>query len=212
MCFLFLSITLLLAYGKAGSFILLNFYHSSWLNAIFICYTYFGDGLFSLGIIAILIFYYKKREPALAFLYAFLISGIIVQVVKKVIVSPRPKLFFEPGRYSHFIEGVTHGGNASFPSGHTASAFALVTVAAILIKNKKTQPVLLLLAILEGYSRIYLAQHFLLDVIIGGVIGVLSAFPSLYLAENTKYLKKHFQKKVKNTPTPSEFASNVQIT
>lgn len=210
LCLFFISITMLLVYGKVGSFILLNSYHSLWLNTIFTYYTCLGDGLFSLCVIAILIFYYKKREAALAFLYGYLISGIIVQVLKKIAVSPRPKMFFEPGQYAYFIEGVTHAGNTSFPSGHTASAFALVTIAAILIKNKKTQLVLLLLAIFEGYSRIYLAQHFLLDVIVGGVIGVLSAFPSLYLAENTKYLRKHFQKKVKITSNSAEFASNVQ--
>lgn len=208
--FLFLSVMLLLIFGKAGSFILLNSYHSLWLNTIFTYYTHLGDGLFSLFIVAILVFYYKKKVTAVAFLYGFLISGIIVQVLKKIAVSPRPKMFFEPGQYSYFIEGVTHAGNTSFPSGHTASAFALVTIAAILIKNKKTQLVLLILAIFEGYSRIYLAQHFLLDVIVGGVIGVLSAFPSLYLAENTKYLKKYFQKKAKITSNSAEFASNVQ--
>jgi membrane-associated phospholipid phosphatase len=203
---------MLLVYGKVGSFILLNRYHSLWLNTIFTYYTHLGDGLFSLCVIAILIFYYKKRDTALAFLYGYLISGFIVQALKKIAVSPRPKMFFEPGQYAYFIEGVTHAGNTSFPSGHTASAFALVTIASILIKNKKTQLVLLLLAIFEGYSRIYLAQHFLLDVIIGCFIGSISAFPSIYLAENTKYLKKYFQKTFKITPPPPEFASDVQIT
>ena len=57
------------------------------------------------------------------------------------------------------------------------SAFAIFTLVALLIKNKKGGAlVLFILAIIVGLSRIYLVQHFLKDVYLGGIMGVLIAF------------------------------------
>jgi membrane-associated phospholipid phosphatase len=88
---------------------------------------------------------------------------------------PRPKQFFSPGQYSHFIDGITRVGYSSFPSGHTTSIFALVTMLAIFEKNKKWNALYILPAVAVGYSRIYLGQHFLGDVLVGSLLGVLLA-------------------------------------
>jgi membrane-associated phospholipid phosphatase len=88
---------------------------------------------------------------------------------------PRPKQFFPPGQYPYFIDGVTHIGFSSFPSGHSTSIFALVTLLALFDKNKKGNVGYLLAAVAVGYSRIYLGQHFLGDVLTGSCIGVLTA-------------------------------------
>ena len=77
--------------------------------------------------------------------------------------------------YSYFIDGVTHIGFASFPSGHTTSVFALATLLAIFDGNKKWNSLYLLAAVAVGYSRIYLGQHFLGDVLVGSLIGVVTA-------------------------------------
>ena len=85
---------------------------------------------------------------------------------------PRPKEFFAPGQYAYFIDGVTHTGFSSFPSGHSTSIFALATLLALFEKNKKWNIGYLLGAVAVGYSRIYLGQHFLGDVLVGSFIGV----------------------------------------
>ncbi len=154
-----------------------------------------GDGIFAICLIAFLFFYKKKKQQALALLYSFLISGLLAQLIKNLISSPRPKLFFEAGQYLHFIDGVTHASNTSFPSGHTATAFALATVLAMMVKNKKWQLPLLFTAILIGYSRIYLAQHFLIDIIIGAFIGTSSAVLSFYLVTKPYDIKAFLKKK-----------------
>lgn len=182
LCCLTAGLLLLLFNGKAATFTSLNTYHPYWLNVLFINYTFMGDGIFALCLIALYLFYFKKRKEGMALLYAFLLSGIVVQVIKNLTSSPRPRLFFEPGRYLHFIDNVSLANNSSFPSGHTATAFAIATVLIIMMKNKKWQLPVVMAAALVGYSRIYLAQHFFADVLVGACIGTGSAVLSYIIA------------------------------
>jgi membrane-associated phospholipid phosphatase len=63
----------------------------------------------------------------------------------------------------------------SFPSGHTTSVFALAVLLALNTNDKRISLIYLVTAIITGYSRIYLGQHFLADVVTGALIGMLSA-------------------------------------
>lgn len=63
----------------------------------------------------------------------------------------------------------------SFPSGHTAVAFA-ATAAIFFAGYKKTAIALAFYAVLVGFSRIYLGVHYLTDVLAGAFIGVLIAY------------------------------------
>jgi membrane-associated phospholipid phosphatase len=157
---LLIGILFLLVNGKTAAFISLNSYHPFLLNVFFINYTFIGDGIFALCLIGVMFFYYKRKQQGFALLYSFIISGIGVQIIKNLIDSPRPKLFFEAGQYLHFINGVSLTNNSSFPSGHTATAFAIATVTVLMMRDKSWQLFILIAAILVGYSRIYLAQHF----------------------------------------------------
>jgi membrane-associated phospholipid phosphatase len=206
---LFTSAVMLLIDGKAATFVSLNAYHPFILNVFFINYTFMGDGIFALCLVALL-FYFKKRQQALAMLYAFLISGIAVQVIKNLASSPRPKLFFEAGQYLHFIDGVSLANNSSFPSGHTATAFGIATVLVLMLKNKTWQPHILIATVMVGYSRIYLAQHFLLDVMIGAIIGTVSGIAAFHLATNSKGIKKSIKKMHRLPAAPEHSSSTIQ--
>ena len=96
-------------------------------------------------------------------------------VPEKPVLHARPKQFFPPGYYPYFIKDVTGIGFASFPSGHTTSIFALVTLMAIFSRGQKIKIACLLCGVLVGYSRIYLGQHFLGDVLTGSCIGTITA-------------------------------------
>ena len=207
---LLFGVLFLLINGKAASFISLNAYHPFLLNAFFINYTFIGDGIFALCLMAAIFFYYKRKQQGLALLYSFLISGLIVQVIKNLVDSPRPRLFFEAGQYLHFIDGVSLANNSSFPSGHTATAFAIATVMALMMKDKTWQLLILFAAVLVGYSRIYLAQHFLLDVIIGGVIGSASGVLAVYLATNIKGIRRSIKKMHRISPNTTSSPSAIQ--
>jgi membrane-associated phospholipid phosphatase len=69
----------------------------------------------------------------------------------------------------------------SFPSGHTSTAYTLALLLAFLVRRRFAIFLFPLLAFLVGYSRVYLAQHFVTDVLAGTVIGILSSWLALVI-------------------------------
>ena len=169
--FFLVGLIFLLTEGKAASFLYLNPYHQTKLDTFFIYLTFLGDGLFSITIFLVLLLL-RRYSQAIQLMVAFLVSALFAQVLKNLFSMPRPKEFFAPGQYAYFINGVTHTGFSSFPSGHSTSVFALATLLALFEKNKKWNILYLFGAVAVGYSRIYLGQHFLGDVLVGSFLGV----------------------------------------
>jgi len=160
--------------SKADCFIHLNFLHTAALDRFFTVYTLLGDGLILIVLITILLLC-RRYLQCIHVVAAFLASGLAAQVIKELTHAPRPRTFLQPGQYQYFIEGVTGGGWASFPSGHTTTAFAIATIMALHARKQWMAMLYLVLAISVGYSRIYLGQHFPQDVLAGSIIGVFFA-------------------------------------
>jgi len=155
-------------------FFRLNTIHTLYLDTLFENYTLLGDGVVSIAIFLILLLA-DRGALALQVITCYLFSGIISQVLKRLFHAPRPMALIHNTGYPYFIDGVTHGGMTSFPSGHTTSVFALATILALNTRDKRLSLIYLVTAIVTGYSRIYLGQHFLADVVAGILIGVFSA-------------------------------------
>jgi membrane-associated phospholipid phosphatase len=119
------------------------------------------------------IFLIIRKRPGWSFQIAvsFIISGLVVQLLKFLIHSPRPKLFFQ-SQAIHCISGVTCSGINSFPSGHTTTIFAFTTLLSFYFPDKRLGFVFFLAAALTGFSRIYLSDHFPIDVLGGSILGV----------------------------------------
>jgi membrane-associated phospholipid phosphatase len=69
----------------------------------------------------------------------------------------------------------------SFPSGHTATAFAFMVVLSLCLKHRLLTVLFSFIALSVGISRIYLLQHFGWDVAIGAAVGTLCAWVSYKL-------------------------------
>lgn len=169
------SLLFLFVEGKRESFLLLNNFHAIGLDVFFKYYTNAGDGIFAIALCLILLCFKKWRFESVVLLISYAASGLIAQLLKRLIESPRPKSYFNNDGLLHLVDGITLMGSNSFPSGHTTTAFAVATVLAIFTDNIFLQIVFLLLAILVGFSRIYLSQHFPEDVIAGAIIGVITS-------------------------------------
>jgi len=111
---------------------------------------------------AIYYFYFIRKNKK--FVTAAIISGLavtlLVEVLKRIFLRLRPD-------GSDFF---------SFPSRHAALAFLLATL--MILENPKSKIRLLLVpwAVAVAFSRLWLEQHYLSDVLAGGLIGVVFAF------------------------------------
>ena len=104
-------------------------------------------------------------------------AGILSQSIKRIFFDDalRPARFIgEDQLYLIPDVGIHHF--HSFPSGHTTAGFAFLAFIAFTYfsENKLMQVILALIAVLIGYSRMYLSQHFLEDVVVGACLGLIS--------------------------------------
>ena len=177
-------------HGKNKAFLILNQYHSPFFDQFFKYFTYFGDGLFWLIIFIVCFFFNKKR--IFIVVLNFVISTVFALFLKRIIFSHelRPAALEKEGFNLHFVEGVKIYTQNSFPSGHTITAFAIAFTIILLLKRKNPYKYLvLIMAFLVGFSRIYLAQHFPIDVIAGGFLGISSTFITIYVLSLFKVSK-----------------------
>lgn len=170
--FVLIVTVLLLCNPKPDLHLWITSFNSPGADIFFHYYTYVGDWIPYL-IIAGLLFY--RYRMALFVLIAQLTTGLISIIIKQTWNEPRPVLYFKqhfPDVQLHQIIGEHLNKVHSFPSGHTITAFALFMALAFYTKKPTVHFLYFVLAALVGYSRIYLSQHFALDVLVGSFIGV----------------------------------------
>ncbi len=155
----------------------LTFFQTNFLDVFFQVITYMGDGVF-IVLISIMFLFINVRISLLQ-LISYASSGIISLLLKYSFFeeSHRPYYFLKDDPTFHKIANFTYHISNSFPSGHTTSIFALMTIFALVYQQSKLVSVAFFLcAILVAFSRIYLSQHFLIDVVAGSFIGLACAF------------------------------------
>ena len=173
--FLVLGILFLSFHSNLEITLFVNRLNSPYLDFFFKYWTLFGT--FTLIGPILLIQCFQKYRYALITAVSSLLGFLLVQIAKHFIWydAPRPKVFLDKLVDIHYVAGVQLNSAHSFPSGHTTGAFALFIALALLNKRPVWQMLFLITALLVGYSRIYLCQHFAIDVLVGSVIGTVSA-------------------------------------
>jgi membrane-associated phospholipid phosphatase len=151
--------------------------------------TDLGDGITTILLAVILLMFSYRKAFILLGSYA-LSSGIVAQSLKHLFDAPRPKLYFQDQLAQiHFITGTDQLSLHSFPSGHTVTVFSTTLIIAYWSKKEFWGLPLFLLAVLVGFSRMYLSQHFFEDVTAGSAVGVIITTIWLCWTENREFLK-----------------------
>ena len=177
-----------LSYSREEIYFAVNACNWPWADTIAPYITDIGEGLTTV-ILAVIIALFSYRK-AFMLIGSWIVTSLVAQVLKFAFAAPRPKLYFHDQLDRiHFVAGTNQLSLHSFPSGHTVTAFASAIVITYLCRNKSWGLPLLLLAMLVGYSRMYLSQHFFEDVTAGSVIGVVVTVIWIWWAENREFLK-----------------------
>lgn len=152
-----------------------NIRNSPFADTLFPYITYLGDGA-TYVILCLILLIYNRPIGFMAFA-SFALSSLTSLFLKTIVFpnSLRPLKFFEHSTFEyHIIKELDIYSYNSFPSGHTTTAFAMFSLLAILDDQKGRGVIFLLLAMLAGYSRVYLFQHFVEDVYAGSLVGTMS--------------------------------------
>jgi undecaprenyl-diphosphatase len=88
-------------------------------------------------------------------------TNLVVETLKWAVGRQRP-------------DGERKRSNSSFPSSHAANGLTLAWVLGA--RWRRVAPLFFALALLVAFSRMYLNRHFLSDVVVGALIGVICAW------------------------------------
>ncbi|NWF52926.1 MAG: glycosyltransferase family 39 protein [Nitrospirae bacterium] len=137
-------------------------------------------------------FFYKDRKKAIvAFVLAlasFALSDWVSEVLKNFIQRQRPCNVLEG---VHLIVGCSR--SYSMPSNHAINIFAFTMPFIVLLKNE-IRYAFIIIALLIGFSRVYVGVHYPSDVVVGGLLGtgIAISIISLYRMVLENYFKRPY--------------------
>ena len=157
-----------------------------------------GDSFYMLGFGILMLLLKKTRRIGITLMILIVLSTLLTGYIKCGVDRDRPDYDYvgvsfpvEISRdtFALFCEG---GYNASYPSGHAARSmiFGIILGYALSERFPRGAYLLLLYPILVSVSRLYVLQHYPMDVIGGAILGIMLAG---IMAKRTK-LYKIFEK------------------
>ena len=132
-----------------------------------------------------LLWFAKSRELALHAFLSALTAWAISKFLKDFFYTPRPFLI------SGLTPLVKYSSDGSFPSNHTAAAFAIAIT--VFLHHRRLGIILIILALLIGISRIFGGVHYPIDIIGGAAIGSLIAWSVSHLHPSWLLKKLNFK-------------------
>ena len=168
------GLVILIIWGYEGSFLLLNSYHTPFLDKIMPHTTHIGQGIWLGAILALI---WAKKNPALviSLIFGLLLSLLVVVCCKQLLFDDwyRPKYIFKVQNVPIHYVALRDLYYFSFPSGHSVGGTLVMGFWAYELgkRSKYFAAVLGLIALVVVYTRLYIGVHFLGDVLVGSIIG-----------------------------------------
>jgi membrane-associated phospholipid phosphatase len=187
--------------NKGDTILYLNQYYSTFTVALFTFFTRLGEWAgFLIPFVYFMVF--KPIKYQIGFLLVGLLTLVLVYFFKHIVYPDtlRPIVFFE----QHMVELINRpdmplNRKHTFPSGHTTAGFAYFFYAALCADKRIFTMLFFALAFLVGFSRIFLAQHFVSDVVAGSALGVaIATLVYFYIIYKNSFNKPFFNKKLFN--------------
>lgn len=176
---------LCLTFTKLELHSILNSFHNPIFDFFFKYITHLGDGIFAI-ILVVIFFALKNKKLSLYLLISFLLTSMLVQGLKSFIFvdSMRPFFYIDKGLLNvSLVDQVTMHKQFSFPSGHSTTVFAIATLLSLFYKSPRISIFLVIISSLTAFSRVYLSQHFIQDVLAGSFFGIVSSLLVYYYLE-----------------------------
>lgn len=176
--------------GRIPVFLFLNRDFGTIADTVLLGLTYLAEGWMWIPYLIIVGWFFKKDKAII--IYSFAVSTLLTQIPKLLLFPniTRPIASGIAPNLMHTVKGVTMHQLSSFPSGHTATAFTIFLLTIYLFDRTKMILIGLLYAMLCGYSRIYLGQHFPMDV--GG--GIIVAIMTIEISKRLRKIKSDVTK------------------
>ena len=185
--FFLLISSLLFTTGKIDSQIFANSFHHTFFDYFFYYFTKIIE--IPVVIIFLFIFLFKNAKYGIIGIIIYLLNGVVSSLFKLFVFSnaKRPTVLIENLRLIPDSFGFEQLSNNSFPSGHTTAGFSVFLFLAIITTHKRWKIIFGVCAVLVGYSRVYLSQHFFEDLLFGSSIGVFGTIIFFYLFDKIKF-------------------------
>lgn len=155
---------------------------AEWLNGLMRAVTFLGNGGWFFILLGVgLLIYPRTRKYGGIVLAALLLDFLILNLgIKNLVHRTRP---FD--QYADLIPLIARPRDFSFPSGHSGAAFAAAGALCMLLPagKKRWGYAMLVLAVLIGYSRLYVGVHFPSDVLAGMAVGLFCGWLAVRGAE-----------------------------
>jgi len=148
----------------------------------------FGSSIFLL---------YKKSNYFFVYIIGFILDTILNFLIKGIVKQPRPKgdynIFKPLEQQSPRILSDMYG----MPSGHSQHVFYSTVFIHFVLKNTNITLIYAIISLLTLYQRVKYKNHYIIQVIVGGLIGACLAY-YMYMYANKKIVGKLVAKKEDN--------------
>ena len=146
-----------------------------YIDVFFKYVTHLGDGVVALIIGGLMLFISVRKSLYILFSYvgAAIVSSLLKYIVYPDVFRPHATFGYFVREKLNLVPGVEMSALRSFPSGHALSAFALFFCLMFMTQRTGLKCLFFLLACIASFSRVYISQHWLIDIYVGSVIGVL---------------------------------------